>query len=73
MEGVERVYHSAAQVGDWGPWQRFVEVSIEGTRNMLDAASEASIKRFLYISSISAYGRGIVHETWIALCGRGLR
>lgn len=56
MDGVERVYHSAAQVGDWGPWERFVAISIDGTRNMLDAASQASVKRFLLVSSISAYG-----------------
>ncbi|MFP4106147.1 MAG: NAD-dependent epimerase/dehydratase family protein [Phycisphaerae bacterium] len=56
MQGVEIVYHSAAQVGDWGPWERFVAVTIEGTRNMLNAARDANIKRFLHISSISTYG-----------------
>ncbi|MHC4294271.1 MAG: NAD-dependent epimerase/dehydratase family protein [Planctomycetota bacterium] len=56
FQGVHAVYHAAAQVGDWGPWERFVAVSIEGTRNMLDAARTAGVKRFLYVSSISAYG-----------------
>ena len=56
FRGVERVYHAAAQVGDWGPWSRFVAVTIEGTRNMLDAARDAGVKRFLHVSSISAYG-----------------
>jgi nucleoside-diphosphate-sugar epimerase len=56
MKGVQRVYHVAAQVGDWGPWERFVAVTIEGTRNMLEAARRANIKRFLHVSSISAYG-----------------
>lgn len=56
MKGVDTVYHAAAQVGDWGPWKRFVAVSIEGTGNMLDAARNAGVGRFLYISSISAYG-----------------
>ncbi len=56
LEGVERVYHAAARVGDWGPWREFVSVSINGTRNMLDAARRAGVKRFLHISSISAYG-----------------
>jgi nucleoside-diphosphate-sugar epimerase len=56
MEGVETVYHAAAQVGDWGPWDRFQAVTIDGTRNMLAAAENADIKRFLHISSISAYG-----------------
>ncbi len=56
MKGVRTVYHAAAQVGDWGPWKRFVAISIDGTRNMLEAARDAGVKRFLYISSISAYG-----------------
>ena len=56
LRGVERVYHAAAQVGDWGPWGRFVAVTIEGTGNMLDAARDAGVKRFLHVSSISAYG-----------------
>ena len=56
MSGVETVYHAAAQVGDWGPWERFVSVSINGTANMLAAARDAGVKRFLHISSISAYG-----------------
>ncbi len=54
--GVETVYHAAAQVGDWGPWDRFVAVSIKGTENMLNAARDSGVKRFLHVSSISAYG-----------------
>ncbi len=56
MKGVQTVYHAAAQVGDWGKWERFVAVSIEGTRNMLAAAREAKVRRFLQIGSISTYG-----------------
>lgn len=56
FDGVERVYHAAAQVGDWGPWDRYVAVTIQGTVNMLAAAKRARVKRFLQVSSISAYG-----------------
>jgi nucleoside-diphosphate-sugar epimerase len=56
MQGVETVYHAAAQVGDWGKWENFQRVTIDGTANMLDAAERAGIKRFLHVSSISAYG-----------------
>lgn len=54
--GVQTVYHSAARVGDWGPWADFVRVTIEGTRNLAEAAMEAGCGRFLHISSISSYG-----------------
>ena len=55
-EGVDAVYHSAAKVGDWGPWAEFQRVTIDGTRNMLDAAIAAAVRRFVHISSISVYG-----------------
>ena len=56
MQGVTTVYHAAARVGDWGPWERFVAVSIDGTGNMLAAARDAGVRRFLHVSSISAHG-----------------
>lgn len=54
--GVTTVYHAAARVGDWGPWEEFVEITINGTRNLAESASAAGVERFLHISSISAYG-----------------
>lgn len=56
FQGVEAVYHSAARVGDWGPWEEFQAITIDGTRKMLEAASAAKVRRFLHISSISVYG-----------------
>lgn len=56
MKGVTTVYHAAAAVGDWGKWQDFVAVTIQGTANMIEAARRAGVKRFLHISSISTYG-----------------
>ena len=56
LKGIRTVYNVAAKVGDWGPWRDFLAVSIEGTRNMLDAARDAGVQRFLHVSSISAYG-----------------
>jgi len=55
-EGVTTIYHAAARVGDWGPWADFVRVSIDGTRHLIDAAIRAGVKRFVHVSSISAYG-----------------
>ena len=54
--GADVVYHAAARVGDWGPWEEFVRFSIDGTRLLIDAASNARVHRFLHISSISVYG-----------------
>lgn len=55
-EGVDVVYHAAARVGDWGPWEDFQRITIDGTQNILDAAVAARVRRFVHISSISTYG-----------------
>ena len=54
--GVDVVYHAAARVGDWGPWEDFVRVSVDGTQHLLEEAAAAVVGRFLHISSISVYG-----------------
>ena len=55
-QGVRVVYHSAAKVGDWGKWEEFQQGTIDGSRNLIHAASQAGIERFLHISTISVYG-----------------
>lgn len=54
--GCDVVYHSAARVGDWGPWEDFQRVTIDGTRNIVNAAIAAGVRRFVHVSSISTYG-----------------
>ena len=54
--GAEVVYHSAAKVGDWGPWRDFQTGCIDATRNLARASLAAGVGRFLHISSTSAYG-----------------
>lgn len=55
-KGVDAVYHSAARVGDWGPWHEFKRDTIDATENLARAAQKASVRRFVHVSSISAYG-----------------
>ena len=54
--GADVVYHCAAKVGDWGPWREYQTLSIDATRHICEACSDAGVGRLLYISSISAYG-----------------
>ena len=54
--GAEVVYHSAARVGDWGPWHEFQRDTIEATGNLARVAQKVGVRRFVHISSISAYG-----------------
>jgi nucleoside-diphosphate-sugar epimerase len=66
--GVDAVFHSAAKVGDWGPWDEFQRVTIDGTRNVIAAATAAGVRRLVHISSISVYGYytddATIDETW---------
>lgn len=55
-EGVQCIYHAAARVGDWGPWNDFRKITIDGSFNLFDAAEKAGVPRFIHISSISVYG-----------------
>jgi nucleoside-diphosphate-sugar epimerase len=68
VAGVDVVYHAAALVSDWAPWRDFQSVTINGTRNMLKAAANAGIPRFLYVSSDAVYRyqdlrRGVSEES----------
>ena len=68
ITSVEVVYHGAANVNDWGPWSDFKRITVEGTRNMLRAAANAGVGRFLHVSSDAVYrfddlARGVDEST----------
>lgn len=55
LDGVQTVYHAAAYVSDWGAWRRFQSVTVEGTRNMIEAAVEAQVRRLVHVSTDGVY------------------
>jgi dihydroflavonol-4-reductase len=58
MQGIEVVYHMAALVSiveDHAPL--LYKVNVEGTRNVIEAARQAGIRRLIYTSSIHALTR----------------
>jgi nucleoside-diphosphate-sugar epimerase len=59
FRGVDRVFHLAAVVGDWGDEAVFRRVNVEGSRHVLDAAAAAGCGRVVAVSSIVAYGRAL--------------
>lgn len=60
MQGVDVVYHLAAAQHETNvPDEHFYEVNVAGTRNVLDAAVDAKVKRFLHGSTIGVYGSAI--------------
>jgi ornithine--oxo-acid transaminase len=55
-EGCDYVVHCGAMVSDWGTVQEIERVNVAGTRHLLTAAGEASVRRFVHVSSTDIYG-----------------
>lgn len=55
MVGVETVFHAAARVTDWGPWEEFEAINVRGTENVLEAAASAGVRRFVHLSTVDVY------------------
>jgi 2-alkyl-3-oxoalkanoate reductase len=58
MEGVDAVIHLAALVAVVGDWRAFESVNVQGTANVLTAARQAGVSRFVHISSPSVAHQG---------------
>ena len=54
LQGSQVVIHSAAYVEEWGSRKDFWQANVEGTRNMIAAAREAGIQRFIFIGTEAA-------------------
>lgn len=63
VKGIDRVFHSAAMVGDWIPRETAFRVNVEGTRYMLEAATKEKVKRFIFVSSLAVLGMKDHHKT----------
>jgi dihydroflavonol-4-reductase len=57
LHGCERLFHVAALFEMWQPDQRqYYRVNVEGTRNVLEGALEAGVRRVVYTSSAATIG-----------------
>lgn len=56
LEGAEWVFHAAATVAHWRNPEDLLRTAVEGTRNVLEAARKAGVKRSVLTSSIAALG-----------------
>lgn len=51
FDGQDVVVHLAAKAGDHFTWDELLQTNVVGTRNVLEAASEAGCKRVIFASS----------------------
>jgi nucleoside-diphosphate-sugar epimerase len=54
--GCSQVVHCAALVSDWATVAEIERVNIAGTANVVGAAADAGVERFVHISSTDVYG-----------------
>lgn len=53
MEGCDGVVHVAAKVGVLGEWEEYRSINVDGTRAVIDAASDRGVRQMVYVSSPS--------------------
>ncbi len=56
LSGAEIVVHNAGLASDWGPYKKFFQVNVEGTRNVAEIAAGLGVQRFVLISSAVVHG-----------------
>lgn len=64
MEGVDTVVHLAGAASPESDWDDVLDANIIGFRNVLEAAREAGVRRFVFASSNHAMGMYDRHEEW---------
>ncbi len=58
FEGIEFVYHCAAMVSLGKSNESMLRVNVDGTKNIVDAALAARVKKICFVSSIAALTDG---------------
>jgi dihydroflavonol-4-reductase len=54
--GCRAVVHAAGKFRFWGRREDFFAINLEGTRNALEAAQQAGVERFIYVSTVAVIG-----------------
>jgi nucleoside-diphosphate-sugar epimerase len=52
--GCQLAFHAAARLGDWGPWEEFLHINVQGTSNAVEACREAGVRRFVHVGTEAA-------------------
>ena len=58
VEGVDYVFHVAANVDDWADFGDMRRINVLGVKKLLEACAGRPIKRFVYVSSQAVLGMG---------------
>ena len=58
VEGCDAVFHTAAHIDLWGPYETFFDVNTLGTRHVIDACKEHGVPKLVYTSTPSVVHSG---------------
>ena len=58
VEGCDAVFHTAAHIDLWGPYETFFAVNTLGTRHVIDACHQHRVRRLVYTSTPSVVHSG---------------
>lgn len=56
LEGADWVFHAAAEAAHWRRPAALIRTAVDGTRNVLEAARQAGVRRAVLTSSLAAMG-----------------
>ncbi|MCW3030342.1 MAG: aspartate aminotransferase family protein, partial [Solirubrobacterales bacterium] len=56
VAGCDYVFHCGALVSDWATTEEIARTNVAGTRSLLQASAEASVRRFIHFSTTDVYG-----------------
>jgi nucleoside-diphosphate-sugar epimerase len=56
VDGCRYVIHCGALVSDWATTNEIKKINVEGTRLLLEASADASVRRFVHLSTTDVYG-----------------
>ncbi len=54
-DGMDAVFHLAALVIDWGEWEAFDRINVQGTINVLESAKLCGVSRVVVMSSLAVH------------------
>jgi nucleoside-diphosphate-sugar epimerase len=57
-DGCDVVFHAAANVDQWGPWEHFERVNVLGTRHVIEACRHAGVGRLVHVGTEAALSAG---------------
>ncbi|MGD7704733.1 NAD-dependent epimerase/dehydratase family protein [Microlunatus sp. Y2014] len=70
LEGIDTVVHLAGAASPESSWDAVLQANIIGFRNVIEAAREAKVRRFVHASSNHAMGMYDRHREWPVAAGQ---